>query len=56
MDTLINWEELSEIEKMQFQVLQQRVSLTPLRKLWISWMTARKLRKKSASLLCHTKI
>ncbi len=28
---------LREIERDQFQVLQQRVALTPLRKLWLAW-------------------
>ena len=28
---------LSEIERDGFQVLHQRVSLTPLRKLWLAW-------------------
>lgn len=36
---------LHEIEKMQFSVLHQRLALTPLRKLWIAWKTARKLKK-----------
>jgi len=30
---------LNEIERDQFQVLTQRTSLTPLRKLWIAWKT-----------------
>ena len=30
---------LREIEAGGFQVLHQRVSLTPLRKLWIAWKT-----------------
>ena len=30
---------LREIESEQFQVLQQRISLTPLRKLWIAMKT-----------------
>ena len=30
---------LSEIERGGFQVLEQRTSLTPLRKLWIAWKT-----------------
>lgn len=34
---------LAEIEKMDFQVLDQRIALTPLRKLWIAWRTARKI-------------
>jgi phytoene synthase len=28
---------LREIEAKQFPVLQQRVALTPLRKLWLAW-------------------
>jgi phytoene synthase len=28
---------LREIEQDKFQVLHQRVSLTPLRKLWLAW-------------------
>lgn len=28
---------LSEIERANFQVLHQRISLTPLRKLWLAW-------------------
>ena len=31
---------LNEIEKDNFQVMHHRVSLTPLRKLWIAWKTA----------------
>ena len=30
---------LGEIERDKFQVLEQRVTLTPLRKLWIAWKT-----------------
>jgi 15-cis-phytoene synthase len=30
---------LDEIECKQFQVLHQRISLTPLRKLWLAWKT-----------------
>jgi phytoene synthase len=30
---------LAEIERDGFQVLTQRTSLTPLRKLWIAWKT-----------------
>lgn len=33
---------LDEIEKDNFQVMQHRVSLTPIRKLWIAWRIARK--------------
>lgn len=32
---------LEELEKENFQVMKQRTSLTPLRKLWIAWRTAR---------------
>jgi phytoene synthase len=32
---------LNEIEQDNFQVMQHRVSLTPLRKFWIAWTTAR---------------
>ena len=30
---------LTEIERENFQVLHQRIALTPLRKLWIAWLT-----------------
>jgi phytoene synthase len=30
---------LDEIERAQFQVLHQRIALTPVRKLWIAWKT-----------------
>ena len=30
---------LAEIERENFQVLHQRIALTPLRKLWIAWRT-----------------
>ncbi|PHS71437.1 MAG: squalene synthase HpnD [Methylophaga sp.] len=33
---------LKEIEQDNFQVMQHRVSLTPLRKLWIAWQTSRR--------------
>lgn len=33
---------LDEIEKDGFRVLEHRVKLTPLRKLWIAWTTARR--------------
>jgi phytoene synthase len=36
---------LKEIEKSNYQVLHQKISLTPLRKLWISWKVERKLKK-----------
>jgi 15-cis-phytoene synthase len=28
---------LDEIQRDQFQVLHQRIKLTPLRKLWLAW-------------------
>ena len=30
---------LAEIERDNFQVLHQRIALTPLRKMWIAWRT-----------------
>lgn len=36
---------LDEIEKSKFQVLHQRITLTPIRKLWIAWRTYRRLKK-----------
>jgi phytoene synthase len=33
---------LDEIERDQFQVLHQRIALTPIRKLWIAWRAARR--------------
>jgi phytoene synthase len=36
---------LDEIEKDGFNVMQHRVSLTPFRKLWIAWRTARQQKK-----------
>ena len=41
---------LEEIKQDGFQVLTQRVSLTPLRKLWIAWTTARQETKRSRRL------
>lgn len=37
---------LKEIENDDFRVLDQRISLTPLRKLWIAWRTARQEKKR----------
>jgi len=37
---------LKEIEDDNFRVLDQRISLTPLRKLWIAWRTARQEKKR----------
>jgi phytoene synthase len=36
---------LDEIEADGFRVLEQRISLTPLRKFWIAWRTARREKK-----------
>jgi len=33
---------LEEIERERFAVLDQRIALTPLRKLWIAWKTSRR--------------
>jgi phytoene synthase len=35
---------LDEIERDGFRVLDRRVALTPLRKLWIAWRTSVKVR------------
>lgn len=37
---------LKEIENDNYQVLDQRISLTPIRKLWIAWRTARVEKKR----------
>ncbi len=37
---------LDEIEEDNFKVLTHRVSLTPLRKLWVAWKTARQEKKR----------
>jgi phytoene synthase len=34
---------LDEIERSRYAVLNQRIALTPLRKLWIAWLTSRRL-------------
>ena len=36
---------LDEIDADGFQVMQRRIHLTPLRKLWIAWKTARRERR-----------
>jgi phytoene synthase len=36
---------LDEIVKDNFQIMEHRVSLTPIRKLWIAWRTARREKK-----------
>ncbi len=38
---------LDELEREGFQVMQHRLSLTPLRKLWLAWKTARRERKRA---------
>ncbi len=40
---------LDEIEQDGLRVLERRVSLTPLRKLWIAWCTARRESRKAAA-------
>jgi len=42
---------LDEIELDEFRVLTQRISLTPLRKLWLAWKTARQEKKRFRSLV-----
>ena len=37
---------LAEIESDGYRVLEHRVRLTPIRKLWIAWKTARREKKK----------
>ena len=37
---------LQEIEKDGFKVLEHRIRLTPIRKLWLAWKTARREKKK----------
>lgn len=46
---------LEEIEKDSFNVLERRVSLTPLRKLWIAWRTARHEKKRYKKLVKNSK-
>jgi phytoene synthase len=41
---------LDEIERDDYQVLTRRVSLTPLRKLWLAWKTARQEKKRFRNL------
>lgn len=36
---------LKEVEADKFRVMDQRIELTPVRKLWIAWRTARKYRR-----------
>jgi len=44
---------LNEIEHDGFRVLEHRVTITPLRKLWIAWKVARR-EKKQYSIFCQT--
>ncbi len=41
---------LSEIEKDNYNVLKHRIKLTPLRKLWLAWRTARSEKRRSKTL------
>ncbi len=41
---------LTEIEKDNYNVLEHRIKLTPLRKLWLAWKTARSEKRRSKSL------
>jgi len=36
----------NEIENDNYQILEQRISLTPIRKLWIAWRTSRSEKKR----------
>jgi len=36
---------LEEIRRLQYDLLAQRMALTPLRRLWISWRTLRRERR-----------
>ena len=38
---------LDEIESDGYRVLERRVSLTPLRKLWITWRTLRREKRRA---------
>ncbi len=40
---------LAEIEKDNYNVLKHRIKLTPLRKLWLAWKTARSEKRRSKS-------
>lgn len=40
-------ETLQEIARENFQVMKQRTSLTPLRKLWLAWRTLRREKKRA---------
>lgn len=40
---------LQEIAADKFQVMKQRVSLTPVRKLWLAWCTLRREKKLAKS-------
>ncbi len=41
---------LTEIEKDNYNVLKHRIKLTPLRKLWLAWKTARSEKRRSKGL------
>lgn len=46
---------LKEIEAKNYSVLEERISLTPIRKLWLAWMTARQEKRRHQKYLrtCH---
>jgi len=44
---------LDEMEADNFQVMQHRIRLTPLRKLWIAWQVARRERRRHRRQLKH---
>jgi len=37
---------LDEIEDDKYRVLEHRIKLTPLRKIWLAWRTARRAKKR----------
>ncbi len=43
---------LKEIENLEFSVMNQRVGLTPLRKLWIAWKTKRNIKPPKNKKIC----
>lgn len=45
---------LKEIERSQFDVLHQKISLTPFKKCWIAWVSHLKEKKYQRKMLCET--
>jgi len=45
---------LTEIEADGYRVMQRRLQLTPLRKLWIAWRTTRRERRRNRQYLART--